>query len=131
MKLWQSRLFSCPQLLAMVVLLSSLLAACAESKASVSSPPTDSEVQRYALKGQVVAANVKHHKVVIAHEDIPGYMEAMTMPFTLLDEQVLRVLKRGDRVQATLMFESQTNRTWLENFVVTEKSTAGPPAAVQ
>lgn len=107
------------------------LAACASSKAVSPAASSDSEMRRYALKGKVVAANVKHHKVVIAHEDIPNYMEAMTMPFTLLDEAKLRELKRGDGVKATLVFDEQTNRSWLEDFVVMETSAAVRPAAVQ
>lgn len=118
-------------LLMMIALSGGLLAACANSKAGSQSSPSGSGSQRYPLKGQVVAANVKHHKVVIAHEDIPNYMEAMTMPFTLRDETMLRELKQGDRVQATLVFESQTSRSWLEDFKVMEQNPAGSPAAVQ
>lgn len=107
------------------------LMACAGSKAVSPTASTDSEMRRYSLKGKVIAANVKHHKVVIAHEDIPNYMEAMTMPFTLLDEAMLRELKQGDSVKATLVFDEQTNRSWLEDFVVTEKNAAGHLAARQ
>lgn len=108
-----------------------VLSACAGSKAVSPAASPDSETRRYALKGKVVAANVKHHKVVIAHEDIPNYMEAMTMPFTLLDEAKLRELKQGDGVKATLVFDEQTNRSWLEEFTVTEKNNTGRLAAVQ
>lgn len=109
----------------------SFLTACASSKAVSPAASSDNEMQRYSLKGKVVAANVLHRKVVIAHEDIPRYMEAMTMPFTLLDEAILRELKQGDDVKATLVFDEQTNRSWLEDFAVTEKNVAGRPASVQ
>lgn len=107
------------------------LVACASSKAVSPAASSGSEMRRYALQGKVIAANVLHRKVVIAHEDIPNYMEAMTMPFTLLDEAKLRELKRGDGVKATLVFDEQTNRSWLEDFVVTETNAASRPAAVQ
>lgn len=114
-----------------LLVVSGFLMACAGSNAISPAASSDSEMRRYALQGKVIAANVKHHKVVIAHEDIPNYMEAMTMPFTLLDEAMLRELKQGDSVKATLVFDEQTNRSWLEDFVVTKKNAAGHLAARQ
>ena len=114
-----------------LLVVSGFLPACTSSKAVSPAAPSGSEMRRYAMKGRVIAANVKHRKVVIAHEDIPNYMEAMTMPFTLLDEAKLRELKRGDGVKATLVFDEQTNRSWLEDFVVMETNAAARPAAVQ
>lgn len=116
---------------AAIALSASLLAGCATGKAVTQAPSSGGEMQRYALTGKVVAVNVTNHKVTIAHEDIPGYMEGMTMPFTLLDEAKLRDVKRGDGVKATLVFDEQTNRSWLEDFVVTETNAAGRPAAAQ
>lgn len=107
------------------------MAACANGKAVSPAASSGDEARRYSLKGKVIAANVKNRKVVIAHEDIPNYMEAMTMPFALLDEAILRELKQGDGVKAMLVFDERTNRSWLEEFVVTEKNAAGRPAAVQ
>ena len=39
--------------------------------------------QRYELRGRVISVDKNHNQVVIAHESIPGLMDAMTMPFTL------------------------------------------------
>jgi Cu/Ag efflux protein CusF len=36
--------------------------------------------QRYPLKGKGVEVGLANRKVTIAHEDIPGFMPAMTMP---------------------------------------------------
>jgi Cu/Ag efflux protein CusF len=76
---------------------------------------------RFDLRGKVVSARPADRKVVIDHEDIPGYMDAMTMPFTCLDAEVLRNLRPGDRVAGTLVFEVETNRSWVENLAVTER----------
>jgi protein SCO1/2 len=43
-------------------------------------------------------------------------MDAMTMPFTLLDDWVYPELKPGAQIQATLVIDQ--GRTWLENPVV-------------
>ena len=64
------------------------------------------------VKGKVVSADKANHKVTIAHEEIKGYMEAMTMPFTLLDDWVYPELKTGSQIQATLVVDQ--GRSWLE-----------------
>lgn len=73
---------------------------------------------RFDLRGKVVSTRPADRKVVIDHEDIPGYMDAMTMPFTCLDADALQNLRPGDRVTGTLVFEVETNRSWVENLRV-------------
>lgn len=80
-------------------------------------PGASAEAKRFEIKGKVVSADKENHKVTIEHGDIPGYMDAMTMPFTLLDDWVYPELKPGAQIQATLVVD--TGRTWLENPVVT------------
>ncbi|MDQ3753212.1 MAG: copper-binding protein, partial [Acidobacteriota bacterium] len=43
------------------------------------------QVRRFDLKGKIVSFDKGQQQIIIAHEDIPGLMEAMTMPFTLRD----------------------------------------------
>lgn len=116
-----------------LLVVSGLLTACGNSSATSPAAPSGEQMKRYPLKGRVIETNAKTQRVVIAHEDIPNYMEAMTMPFTLLDDKRLRELKRGDGVNATLVFDEQTNRSWLENVVVieTQKQGADQSAAAQ
>ena len=81
-------------------------------------PPVASDgAKRFEIKGKVVTANKDDHKVTIQHEKIEGYMDAMTMPFTLLDDWVYGELKPGALIQATLVVDQ--NRTWLESPSVT------------
>jgi protein SCO1/2 len=75
---------------------------------------------RYALKGKVVNVDKRGSAVTIAHEAIPGYMDAMTMPFTLKDSSLLDVMSDGDRLQATLVVAGA--RSWLEDVVVVHES---------
>src|SRR5262245_36377256 len=75
-------------------------------------------IRRYELKGRVESLDFEGKRVTVAHEDIKDYMDAMTMSFAVKDESVLRQLKSGDRVQATLVYDSSTNLTWLENIKV-------------
>jgi protein SCO1/2 len=91
-----------------------IVSAC--NSAPTKSPEASNAAQRYEVKGKVVSANKADHKVTIAHEEIKGYMEAMTMPFTLLEEWVYPELKTGAQIQATLVVDQ--GRSWLENPVV-------------
>lgn len=86
---------------------------------AVSCRPSGPE-QRYELKGKVVSVDKRGSTVSIAHEEIPGYMDAMTMPFKLKDERLLKDLAEGDRVQATLVVAGL--RSWLEDVVVTRET---------
>jgi protein SCO1 len=76
--------------------------------------------QRYELKGKVLNVDQKGATVTIAHDAIPGYMEAMAMPFKLKDERAFSFLATGDNVQAILVVRG--DRSWLEELVVTRQS---------
>jgi protein SCO1/2 len=96
-----------------------IVSACRSTSTSTStskSPEASKEAKKFEVKGKVVSANQEKHEVTIAHEDIKGFMEAMTMPFTLLDDWVYPELKPGAQIQATLVVDQ--GRTWLENPVV-------------
>ena len=72
--------------------------------------------RHYDLKGTVVTVDTKQRQVTISHEDIPGYMNAMTMPFSLKDEWVYTVITVGDQVQAQLVV--QGDHAWLEEVTI-------------
>lgn len=72
--------------------------------------------KRYALKGKVTKVERELKQVVIEHEEVKGYMEAMTMPFPMTDEKVLGKLKAGDKIEATLVVGVGMWR--LENVVI-------------
>jgi protein SCO1/2 len=84
--------------------------------------PADA-ARRYALRGEVVAVDVEGHALRVAHEDIPGYMEAMTMRFPVLDAEVLSGIHEGDRIEAALVV-SPDSRYWLEEVRVTARAEA-------
>jgi protein SCO1/2 len=67
----------------------------------------ESSVKTYKLRGKVVSTNAAVGKVTLDHEAIPGYMEAMTMPYKLKDGNVLSELHPGDVITADLVVAQQ------------------------
>ncbi len=61
----------------------------------------------YMLKGVVRAVSPETGRVLIRHEKIPGFMDAMTMPFQPADESILGLLHPGDQVEGILHVEKQ------------------------
>ncbi|WP_255460552.1 SCO family protein [Edaphobacter albus] len=54
----------------------------------------------FQVKGKVVSTDATH--VTLDHEDVPGFMEAMTMPYKLKDPGIVGELHPGDRITATI-----------------------------
>jgi protein SCO1/2 len=107
-------------LLTVSIVIAALLAACQRAE-----PPKGAD--RHPLKGRVVAVDVASRQLTVAHEDIPGFMPAMTMPFTVAskDAVLLGNVSPGDEVSAELVVSD--SRYWVENLVVLKKAVAGPP----
>lgn len=87
--------------------------------------------KRYDLKGKVVAVEREKQQVTISHEDIKGYMPAMTMPFTVPSEPDLQILAPDDQVTATLVVDGR--HSWLEDLIIVRQSanSSAMPAVVQ
>lgn len=104
--------------------LSVLVAALVLLFAGCASKPAES-VQRYHLHGKVVSVNVDQGFADVAADAIPGYMEAMTMPYPIPDAKVLSKLAVGDEITADLILADQVPH--LENVVIVKKSGQAPP----
>jgi protein SCO1 len=57
----------------------------------------------YALRGQVLAVAPADRRITIRHDDIKDFMPAMTMPFKVRDEALIKGLVPGDLVTGTLV----------------------------
>lgn len=60
------------------------------------------QTRQYQLRGQVLALAPDRHELTVKHEDIPGFMPAMTMAYRVKDSKLLAGLSRGDLISATL-----------------------------
>ena len=59
--------------------------------------------QRYTLHGQVLAVAPNHLEATIKHEEIKGFMEAMTMPYKVREARLLDGIAPGDLITATIV----------------------------
>jgi protein SCO1/2 len=60
------------------------------------SPPPSANAATYEVRGVVQQVDVERGTALIAHEEIPGYMEAMTMSFTAARAAELAKVQPGD-----------------------------------
>jgi protein SCO1/2 len=65
---------------------------------------------RYPVSGLVLSLDQPHLSMMVSHETIPGYMDAMTMPFRVRTPKDLDGLHPGDRVAFTLVVDSKESR---------------------
>jgi protein SCO1 len=61
--------------------------------------------REYTLQGQVLSVEPDHRQAVIRHEEIKGFMSAMTMPYDVKDPKEYENVAPGDLVTATLIVE--------------------------
>jgi putative intracellular protease/amidase len=62
----------------------------------------------FLLRGVVVEVRAEQKQLLVRHQEVPGAMDAMTMPFTV-DEKALVAVKAGDAITARLQ---QIKGTW-------------------
>ena len=68
----------------------------------------------YELRGQIVAVNPSRQEITVRHQDIPGFMPAMTMPFKVRDRGPVDDRVPGELITATLVVGS--NEAYLVNI---------------
>jgi protein SCO1/2 len=75
----------------------------------------------YHLKGVIVATDAATGEVQINSEAIPGFMEAMTMPYKLKDPGIIQDLHAGDHLTATLLVPDNGSAL-IDQIVVTDQA---------
>lgn len=73
-------------------------ASTAATSASTPKPVDSAMIDRYSAHGTVKSIDPDKKKLSIAHDDIPGFMKAMTMPFVVNDPSMLATIAVGDSV---------------------------------
>lgn len=83
------------------------------------------EVKHYSIEAKVVAVDAPRKQLIIEHGDIPGFMSAMTMSYTVARASEVAGLHPGDRITADLVvIENTTAR--LEKIRLLERASPNP-----
>jgi protein SCO1/2 len=80
--------------------------------------------KRYELQGRVVAVDSGSREITVAHQNIPGLMPGMTMPFPVARNQdwIFGKIGPGDHIHATLVM---TDHAELQDVSFTQGSDTG------
>ncbi len=112
-----------------LLLLVGLLAGCkpGATPGVGASTGTNGATRTFQVKGVVHEIMPDKNRVRIAHEEIPGYMKAMTMPFDVKTPADLTGIKPGDTVSFRMVVTDTDG--WIEN-IVKQSTNAPQPVAV-
>jgi protein SCO1/2 len=60
-------------------------------------------LKTFPIRGKIVSVDAAKGSIVLDHEAVPGFMDAMTMSYKLKDQTILSELHPGDRITAKLL----------------------------
>ena len=80
--------------------------------------------RNFKLTGKVVSKDPANHSLVVDHDDIPGFMPAMTMPYPVEKGTDFSAIEPGDRIEARVVVQSNVSY-WLDHIVVTDSTQRG------
>jgi protein SCO1 len=113
------------RLLASYLLTCLMLAGChtgqkpsSQPGASQNYPIGEFEQKIFHLRGKVVSTDAAKGEVTLNHEAIPGFMEAMTMPYKLKDASILGELHPGDVITADVLVSQDPDADILLDHIV-------------
>jgi protein SCO1/2 len=101
-------------LLALILAATFLVSSCHSAKTPAA--------KRYPFTGRVVAVDTQSQSAIIDGDAIPGFMEAMAMPYKIKPEATLNHLHSGDSISAEVVVVQPDSKNedaapdyWLEN----------------
>jgi protein SCO1/2 len=110
-----SRLPAFP-LLTLIALI--VLAGCHSGQKPPAPSSANTNYKVYHLRGKVVSTDATRGEVTLDHEAIPGFMEAMTMPYKLKDASILNELHPGDVITADVLVLPDPDADYLLDHII-------------
>jgi protein SCO1 len=65
-----------------------------------------SNAKTYEMRGQILAVNRDKMEILVKHEEIPGFMAAMTMPWKVQEANMLDTLGPGDLITSEIVVDN-------------------------
>jgi protein SCO1/2 len=98
----------------LLLALTLLLAACSQTPRQEAQSKLPA--QTYQMTGEIVAMDAATQVLTVRHEEIKGWMEAMTMGFPVKEKAEFEKLKPGLKINAEV--HVQGDDFWLEKIAV-------------
>lgn len=95
-----------------------VLVGCHSAQTAVPASEATPIYNVYHLRGKVIGTNAATGEVTLDHEAIPGFMEAMTMPYKLKDPSILSELHPGDVITADVLVSQGADADVLLDHIV-------------
>ncbi len=81
------------------------------------------EIKHFPVRGMVLDADFLKQEVVLKQDDVPGFMPAMTMTYTLASAALAEKLRPGDQISAQIAVDPKnSSHYWIENVVITSEA---------
>jgi len=84
-------------------------------------------IKHYALHGKIMSVDKLGHDLIIDHDAIPGFMDAMTMPYPVSDNAMLDQVSAGDEIKADLKVQGESIA--IDKLEVVKKAAPGSTPA--
>lgn len=113
-----------------------LVAGCKSSGGSGAADTVASpgELKTFPIRGKIVSVDAAKGSVMLDHEAVAGFMDAMTMSYKLKDPGIVSELHPGDRITAKLLVHKTSDGyvdPLLDEIVVTAQAKPDYKPAVQ
>jgi protein SCO1/2 len=97
--------------------------AAAAAALSCSTPPV--HTREFPLTGAIVSVRPDHREITVKHDEVKGFMDAMTMPFAVKEPSQVAGLRPGDLISATLVLTDE------ESYLTTIRRTGTTPSPTE
>ena len=102
---------------AALVVLMIALAGCSSSKTEDAAKT--GPAKEYPIHGEIRGLDAGQHVATIKHDEIPGFMKAMTMGYPVKNQAEFSKLKVGDQINATVYVKDDD--MWVGNIQQAQK----------
>jgi protein SCO1/2 len=106
------------------VLIAVAVSGC-KSEKSGGTTAESGEIVTFPIRGKIVSVNAEKGSILLDHEAVPGFMDAMTMPYDLKDKGIAKEFHPGDHITAKLLVRKTSDGyvdPMLDQIVITAQA---------